>query len=276
MQIHKRSNYCPLILLVLVLFPLGGCGSFLKRGRDPAGHGSLIDQVEPPLQSPFQLTISDESYTGDTLIIRGGVTSAIPWTPQEVAIQLVGYREGKEAARSTMSVAALAEREDVPPVFDAEEELRFSASISGRDLAHYQIELLWGKDAERALSRAQRPELLNLRVTTEPCRDGGNCKEQYRISASLRNGGTTPLDDQTVGISYRWVPDGQAGALNRFEARSDYSEQIEGEEFFTLHDLSLAPGADHPLSLVVPLAQSTETGGRFEPYVRLVPKGEGK
>lgn len=269
MQIHKRSNYCPLILLVLVLFSLGGCGSFLKRGRDPAGHGSLIDQVEPPLQSPFQLTISDESYTGDTLIVRGVVTSAIPWTPQEVAIQLVGYREGKEAVRSTMAVAALAEREDVPPVFDAEEELRFSASISGRELAHYQIELLWGKDAERALKLFRRPLIRDILISREPCPNGDGCKEQFRVAAVVKNRSSSLIQELHLGISYIWVVDG-VDYSEEYSHSKSAEETIEGEERIALHNLGLEPGAEYPLSLVVPVPESTMIGGRFEPSVRLV------
>jgi len=256
-------------ILIVECALLGGCSTILKETEKSSEQQLLVDPLEAPLQSPFQLSVADESYDGEMLSVSGTVVGAIPWAPHEVAIQLVGYREGKEAVRATTSVAALAQfqdpAEEIEPVIDAGGEVPFAATINARELAHYQLELLWGKDAQYALAIAQRPTLAEVRTNIESCQSPDECQEQFRVSATLHNGGSARVDEVTLGISYGWVPEGEISPSPITDR-----DTPEGEELLTLSDLSLNPGDDYPLSIVVPMTPSNRTGGHFEPTIRVV------
>ena len=262
----EKALYSPLLIALLVL---GGCGTILGDAEKRSVQQLLVDPPEAAPQSPFQLSVADELYDGDKLVVSGTVVGAIPWAPYEVAIQLVGYRDGKEAVRATTSVAALAKIQNpadkIEPVIDAGGALPFAAAINARELAHYQLELLWGKDAKHALLLAQRPTLGEVFTAVESCRNGDECKEQFRVSATLHNAGIERINEVTLGISYSWIAEGDT-----MPVPINDRDTPEGEELLSLSELSLEPGDDYPLSIVVPMPPSSKAAGRFEPMVRVV------
>ena len=250
----KKLTTC--LFTAFSLMSLGGCsliGSFPYLAPHPV--------VSPSPQAPFRMKVSEESYNGELLVVQGMVTGEIDWAPSDVALRLVGYRDGKAVGNSSASVAVLAGENGPTPVVDGGGSLPFSISISDRDLSHYQIELLWGREAQSVVAPLPVPLLHSVRAVVESCPPEEACETRYRVSAIVRNETEQILPAVTLGVSYGWAPDG--GTVPE-------SSRPEGEELVEVGGLAIRPGGERPLSILVPVVPSFKRGGRFEPVVRLV------
>lgn len=249
----KLTSY---IFGALGLLSLSGCG--LTGGVLRTGSNPIVSALP---QAPFRMKVLDESYNGDLLVVQGEVTGEIDWAPGDVALRLVGYREGKTVGSSAASVAALAGESDPVSVVDAGGSLPFSLSLNDRDISHYQIELLWGREAQSVVAPRPVPLLHSVTTVVEECPPEEGCETRYRVSATVRNETDEWLDVVALGVSYGWAPDG--GVVEQ-------TSQPSGEEVVEIRDFLLKPGGERPLSIVIPFIPSLKRGGRFEPVVRLI------
>lgn len=245
------------VVAAIGIFSLSGCG--LVGGLFHTAPNPVVSSTP---QAPFRMKVSDESYNGELLVVQGTVTGEIDWVPSDVALRLVGYRDGKAVGSSSASVAVLAGENGPTSVVDAGGALPFSISLTDRDLSNYQIELLWGREALSVVAPRPVPLLHSIRTVVEECSPNDACETQYRVSAVVRNETDEILRVVTLGVSYGWAPDG--GLLQS-------SPSLEGEEeLVEVADLAIKPGGERQLSLVVPFVPLLKRGGRFEPVVRLV------
>jgi hypothetical protein len=222
-----------------------------------------------PAQSPLRMAITDESYNGELLVVQGKIIGEIPWTPGDVAIRLVGYRDGAVAAKTDANIASLALEGEAPRSIDAGRALPFAISLAEFELSTYQIELLWGRDAYPVLRRTQLPVLAETKLAVEPCPTEAGCESQYRVAAILRNDSPHQIDSVVLGVAYRWVR-GQHGEAEPNQQATDQDDaRRDGEEEIVLEQLALAPGGERRVSLVVPMVANASPGGRYEPVVRV-------
>ena len=258
----------PVFLLFCAVICLSGC-AFGGRHEPVESRVTSSVTTSEPARFPLRMAITDESYNGELLVVQGKVIGEIPWTPNDVAIRLVGYRDGAVVAKTDGNIASLALEGEAPSSIDAGGALPFAISLAELELSTYQIELLWGRDASAVLRRSQLPVLAETNLVVEPCAAEAGCESQYRVAATLRNDSPRHIDSVVLGVAYRWVRD-QNGEAEPIQQATDRGEaHREGEEEIVLEQLALAPGGERRVSLVVPVVANTSPGGRYEPVVRV-------
>lgn len=114
------SKLAGCIRAALIVVTLNGCG--VVGGVSPTAPDA--GSIATP-QAPFRMKVADESYNGDLLVVQGTITGDIAWAPSDVALRLVGYREGKAVGSSAASVAVLSGESGPTAVVDAGGTLPF-------------------------------------------------------------------------------------------------------------------------------------------------------
>jgi hypothetical protein len=257
--------------LALLLAALPGCwrDRFVPADAASNSAGASAEAGEP--QAPFTLDVIDEINDGNQLHVLAKVTALADWPMSGVLLRLTGMKAGETRDVSTYPLknALAAPGIDASPRLRAGQSLNLSMAAPAAGITDYQLELLWGKDAELSTQSAQiqrRGALLKVRhieIETKPdvC-EQPPCPVSYTVTGELFNAGTSPITQATLGIGFVFLKAGEKLDLQRVLP--------EREEVVEVPKLKLKAGEQRPLRIVferpVPQAQN----GYYQPVLRII------
>jgi len=200
-----------------------------------------------PAVTPFTLEVVQESNDGTNLEVRGRFTSKIPWKPQDVVVRLSAMDESGSTRQTHFMVPAGREPGSVLELAP-EVPTEFALTLPSKGLSNYQIELLWGKDAESVSTTAKEQKkvgdefiaLRNLeehRVPSKDCAVPSECRVTYYLTGEFFNAGSAVIDNVRL----------RAG----FSRADDFgtSKALDDERFIEVRNLGLQPGKSRPFKL---------------------------
>ncbi len=237
---------------------LSGCAS--RSSVIPVLAASSDDSSQP-----FTLSIIEEVNDGDRLHVAAQVKAKELWDISNVLLHLKAMRNGAPVGESFYPLA----QSIVPTPGSTKAELKAGESrsvrisVDARDFTDYQLDLVWGKEAEQFLDSLPKSATVEVRDVTlvYPAKSS-----RPSISGSLYNKGRTPLLEVAIAVGFVWVPKGE---------NLDLSVGFpDNESVVVVSDISIPPGASQPFSIEVELDMPQNSRGRWEPLVRVVEKNE--
>jgi hypothetical protein len=121
------------LLLVAILYALNACAA--KEGVVPIA--TELDSREVPVVAE----VLEDANDGNTLSLRGKIEKHADIPDNQILLQLSAYRDGQEVAVFKEVLSKLRLPEGEPD--------RFQMQVSAAGATDYQLEILWGEDAER-------------------------------------------------------------------------------------------------------------------------------
>lgn len=267
----RRSATCSVVLFFVVA--LSACSA-----------GSSHDGVPPPVASsaedvtlPFVLTIAEEINDGERLHVLAGVKANATWDLAQVVLRLTSLKEGQPVGESFFPLASLLEKDpgargDGGSVIREGELKRVALSVSAKEFSDYQLDLLWGQEAERYLSSSSASDksrdvlevhdisLVRARTACSPAK--APCPEELSIRGEILNRGPRISGQRTLGVSFAWVKRGESLDLSTFVP--------ENEEFVNIPSLELDEGASQHFNIAIDQEIPERRDGHFQPVVRVV------
>lgn len=273
------------LLPFVLLFHLSGC-AFVDQLS-----GTLT--VSPPQERepvavaqdglsedvPFRLEILDELNDGEKLIVRGRAIAKTSWELTKAVVRLTGLTEDGEVRNSLFPLSSspvnqvsgvpIEARASLKSTLAPGEKVDFSLELPAKGLSSYQLELLWGSDAEPVLKMAAVPKgpaflaLRKLEVTLRrslTC-DFIPCPSTYQLTGELYNSGGATVTDVVLGAGF---------ILTEDQGKLALSDQIpENEQRIEVRNIRLAPGEAKAVKVVLdqPILESE---GRIKPVIRIV------
>lgn len=256
-----------------------GCGLLLPRASAPPAPPAIeTTSGANPDVTPFSLELLEELNDGHILSVSGRVTAKVPWDPAKVLVRLSALDEQGQSRLAyypivkpvAKSSAGSGIPEAAPKQLSPGTPTTFALSIPSEGITNYQLELLWGSDAEPFLARAARasaPEqsflaLRNLevhRVPGEDCSDPDACKVKFTITGEFFNSGSAVLKKLVLKAGF--IPADQL----------DLDDQIlENERRIEVRNFRLGPDSTRPFRLVLEKLVTPADVIAPKPVVRIV------
>lgn len=229
---------------------------------------------------PFRLEVTDELNDGEKLIVRGRVVAKANWELSKAVVRLSGMTDSGEVRNSYFPLAAskvdrvagvpIEAKASMRVELPAGEKIEFSLELPAEGLDSYQLELLWGAEAEPVLKRVSIPKgpayvaLRNLEVQlvrSLTC-DYIPCPSTYQLTGELYNSGGSTIKKVIIGAGFI-LTDGKRGKLA-------LSDQIpENEQRIEVQNIRLSPGEGKAVKIVLdqPILESE---GIVKPVIRIV------
>jgi hypothetical protein len=247
-----------------------GCTLVSGKGATPSER--VIDSARggDPSVTPFKLDVLGESNDGETLTIKGQVTSKVSRPARDVLVRLTAVDTGGEQRTSFHKLIDLN-----PKSADLERgnPTRFSLSLPSQGISNYQLEVLWGKDAAPYLgdnraslktpsAPAEYLALRNLEVHRVPdgsCSSPEECLVTFSIKGEFFNAGRAVVRD--VSLVAGFAP----------TSKMDRPHQmLENERRIEIKNLALGPQATKPFRLTLEKLVPASDTVAYQPVVRIV------
>jgi hypothetical protein len=159
--------------------------------------GCSTQTMKPPLaqsdsEGPYQLRIDDEVFDGKKLFIKVAVEQLTSSVQAPSVIRLKTMHNGADVGESF-----------VP--FDEQQQgdaLQLSADAEG--FTDYQVDLLWGADAESFLKAIPASHFIVVRDTALITDATGS-----RITGTIENTGHYPVSNTPLTVEFQWVKQGE-------------------------------------------------------------------
>jgi len=218
---------------------------------------------------PFSLEVLDEVNDGRELYVRARLAAKTVWDPSKVVVRLLGFSAGSVEEESSYRLRDLIEQQRAGSALRAEEqsgssEYTFALSVPSDGITDYQVEVLWGKDAEALLQQFVKRQLVlkNININkTMDCK-GSPCDVSYRITGELLNEGQVTVDKAVLGVAYS-----QRGAGSSSESGQ---EAAESEELVEIAGLALSPGMSRAVQVDVDKSVQQQQAATYWPVMRIV------
>ena len=237
-----------------------------------------IARVEPQVRAevPFEVAVVQERNDGVDLEVHANLLSRFSWDPARVAIRVTGLSQGEKTQQFGSALQDLLATE--VSQLEAGKQYLFSLVIPGTGLSDYQLEVLWGSDAEDVLGKgnhsgSQVPgiSLSQIDVVRRMnCDEGPACLVYHELRGILENTTRNTANSVVVGVGY----------LERQAEELDLSNEIpENETPVTLPGEPLLPGEKRPVRVQLESALTEEQDKLYVPTMRILaiePQGTGK
>lgn len=248
-------RYLPMITGLLIVFSCTSCAFVMNHlipsgSKDTHAINSISDEG-----SPLSLQLLSEVNDGGRLYVKGSVKAVTDWQVESVLLRLASLK-GQEVIGEAYYPLESAFGEMPSKVLRKGEDIPFSMSVSAAGMTDYQIELLWGEEADSYKERAKsasnkapsvvRLENLLIERGQASCTDQG-CERNLVINASLVNEGQKELMAVILGVR------AMSGA---------------DEENLEVTDLKIQPGLARPLRIEFKVPQGYSED--LKPSVRLL------
>ncbi len=273
------------VALLVCVGVLSGCGWFNRSGGalarssdaervgDSATAGSAIVGSAvggDPSVTPFRLDILKETNDGKNLTIQGQVIAKSKRPSKDVLVRLTAVDiQGEEKTAIHRVADLLSNSADLTPAMPTQ----FSLSLPAQGISNYQLEVLWGKDAEAYLGdtpaalKQQRTSseflaLRNLEVHRVPdgsCSSPEECLVTFSIKGEFFNSGKATIRDVVVLAGF--TPASKLGLPNH---------PLENEKRIEVQNLDLAPQATKPFRLTIEKLLPASDTVAYQPVVRIV------
>jgi len=235
-----------LILAILIVFSLAACSASQPRVQDQSERVGSIT----PAQAPFEVFIDDEFYDGTHLTVAFTVRSAssVGQNLFDQGLVLLRSMDGDltvDQANFSFSDQSLLELQRSG---SASAQTQRVLQVRSNGAHDYQVEVLWGGDAQRVLEQLEtqqvRLEGLSIDPLGLPCQ-AVPCELTFRVEGVLMNSSPHLVDSITLGVKYL-AP----------EELTNLELEFAEDELLFLEGLSLAPGQSQPLRVILeePLA----------------------
>jgi hypothetical protein len=233
----------------------------------------LVSASDP--QSPLNVQVLDEVNDGETLNVLVAVSAKIPWPAQNVLIKLSTLMDGEEQSSAVYPVERWFEGHTSKSGATGAklmpgEEIRLALAVPIKQGSDYQLEVLWGQEAQR-LRKAQPQSVPGMaggqglylgpvqkEVRTQVCAKPP-CAAEFLVRVRLINGGPSVVQHASLGVGF--MPRGAV----------DFKTPLpQNEETVELKELRLLPGQAKTLKLSFDRALSQEQIQSYEPVVRIL------
>lgn len=249
----------------ILISSLLGCSSAPPSTPDSPrillGDNLAKEEQERP---PFEMELLEDVNDGQHVYVRGRIQVHTVWPLEEVAFRLTSYAQGERVEAKMLPLSAVLRQSGA---LVRGETRDFEVHMPVRQANEYQLELVWGNEA-RQLLQAQAVLALELRdvhseYQSELCQQAV-CPQRAVVHGKLYNVGPVAVAAARLGVSIHWVPDG--------EPSLDLGSRIpENEELVEVANLNLQVGSEQPFSLEIERTLPVQPGGRYEPFVRVLP-----
>lgn len=261
-----------LFCLLSQLLCLVACGSkSIKppqslRAQRAVEYSSSFDSNQP-----FSFKVLQEFNDGKNLYVVAEVESRANWPTADMAVHLMTLKDGELLRESSQSLQSLIAPGNNPENLAELKEgtaRKFSMSVPSQGMSDYQLELLWGEEAQAYLSKPQNDsglELRKLQYNRIAC-TAAVCPLEFEVSCELFNSGETIVNIVHLGTS--WV---LADDLSKQELVADARAN---EEMVTLKALNLKPGTGRELKVKIaaalPQDSDKNSADKYKPEIRVV------
>ena len=239
--------------VVAALFTaLAGCSIGAGVGVSLAPSTPAIQSTSGsnPENTPFVLELIGEVNDGKRLTVSGRFTPKVQWSAADVLVRLSALDNAGKAriaffalSNDTLSTAFTQLQPGVPT--------EFSVSIPSVGITNYQLELLWGRDAEPHQKQARSLQgagdeflaLRNLevyRVPSDDCATPNECTVRFTLTGEFYNAGSDTISRVQL----------KAGFVRADEL--DLADKVlENERRIEVRNMGLAPGGTKPFRLTL-------------------------
>jgi hypothetical protein len=258
------------LFAIISVVGLSGC-SWFNRSATGGGDKSVVGSAlgGDPSVTPFRLDVLNESNDGKKLNIQGQLVSKERRSAKDVIVRLKGVdSQGEERVASHKVVDLIKSGEDLNPSIPT----RFSLALPADGLSNYQLEVLWGRDAEpylgstRASLKSNKAEsdflaLRNLEVHRVPdgsCSSPEECLVSFSIKGEFFNSGKAVINDVVLVAGF--TPASKLGLPN---------PPLENEKRIQVRGMDLAPQGVKPFRLTLEKLLPASDTVAYQPVVRI-------
>jgi hypothetical protein len=222
-----------------------------------------------PSVTPFRLDVLSESNDGDKLSVRGRVVAKSARSADDVLVRMTATNSSGEQQVSfsrLIDIAPGAKR------LSPDSPTPFTLSIPAQGVSNYQLEVLWGADAEpymgeakASLKKGDKPSdfvaLRNLEVHRVPdgsCSSPEECLVTFSIKGEIFNSGRATISDLVLVAGFAPA------------SKLDLPGQIlENEKRIEVNNLRLAPQGVKPFRLTLEKLLPASDTVAYQPVVRI-------
>lgn len=284
------SKTIPILRFALAVATLSSSGcAFVNRLRAPGFDGArsiASAKGRDPAVTPVRLDILEESNDGLQLTVKGAITPKEDLNANELVVRLTGITakgEERVAFKSASELsaidgagnqgAAVTDRKLSPK----DGPTKFTLSLPSAGLSNYQVELLWGRDAEAYLPKSARDiraslkdgasnlkdflalrELEVHRVPDGSCSSPEECLVTFSIKGEIFNSGRALVSGVTLEAGF--APATKVGIPHI---------ALEGAKKIEIQGLELSPGAAKPFRLTLEKLLPASDTVAYQPVVRI-------
>jgi hypothetical protein len=249
---------------IFFLFSLGCSASQPTLPDSPATLPAEVASQEKQERPPFEMELLEDVNDGQHVYVRGRIQVHTVWPLEEVAFRLTSYSQGERLESKMLPLSAVLRQSGA---LVRGETRDFEVHMPVRQANEYQLELVWGNEARQSL-QSQAVLALELRdvrseYRAELCQQEP-CPQRAVVHGKLYNVGPVAVVEARLGVSIHWVSD-EGPSL-------DLGSRIpENEELVEVANLNLQVGSEQPFSLEIERTLPVQPGGRYEPFVRVLP-----
>lgn len=273
-----RTDRGALVKLCVLLLLVGGCASSpTLRSSLPVEDAVQANTVQvdaaelPETDLPLEIRVIGEHNDGEYIHVLGEIRSSTPWAYKDIAIRMSGLNAGETVRELTVPlVSALVSKTEAALVTAAllpDKPTKFSVSLAVQGIRDYQIEVLWGAEAQGILLDSSKNRDLGLvlrKLRIE--RHEGSCSRRpceavFRVMGDLYNSADITLRKAVLGIGFLSVKTPGLDMKNRIP---------DNEELINISDLDLLPGASRPFKIVIDRAVPESLARKISPSLRVV------
>lgn len=268
----RKSQELSLLRLVFCLgLPLlcGSCSKSIQAPQSLRAQRALDFARSSRSNQPFDFKILQEFNDGANLFVVAEITSRVKWPLDEVAVHLATRKDGeivKELGQSLRQALGSEVKPFESDMLKAGEVRKFSLSVPSSGMSDYQLELLWGEEAQpylRAFGQQQAIELREINFQRVNCLSD-SCPLEYEVRCQIVNAGNRLVNIVHLGTAW--------SSINPSDGLVVESE-IQ-EEVVTLRGLALKPGSARELkvkiSAVLPQGADPALAQRYKPEIRII------
>jgi hypothetical protein len=279
--ISINSPIYSIALSIAILSSSSGC-AFIDRLRAPgfgAGARSIASaKGRDPAVTPVRLDILEESNDGTQLTVKGAITPKEELNSNELVVRLAGITatgEERVAFKSASDISGSAAKDRKLSPKDG--PTKFTLSLPSVGLSNYQVEVLWGRDAEAYLPKngpdmraslkngtSDSKDFLALRelevhrIPDGSCSSPEECLVTFSIKGEIFNSGRGLVREVTLEAGF--APATKVGIPH---------VTLEGSKKIEIQGLELAPGAVKPFRLTLEKLLPASDTVAYQPVVRI-------
>ncbi|MBX7138706.1 MAG: hypothetical protein K1X83_12050 [Oligoflexia bacterium] len=207
-------------------------------------------------QLPYDLVIFEELNDGHKLYLDGELRGSAAIDPARTLLRLSLLNDGDELRHEVFPLTRIARESGIAPKPGEPYPFVISAETGGA--TNYQIELLWGEEAEAAMTELQGERSKTLELTDleiRECPSDDDCDIPFLILGRLVNTGNDVVQSVELAVGF---------ALSSAETAPVSEEKMQ------LDHLDIKPGQSKPLRLTLDRPMSAAQRKHFTPTVRVV------
>ena len=274
MKFQRVSGHFVAYLIVGALFK--GCSLFNGSTNKVKGVGGVAIEatsgIDPDV-TPFVLEVVEELNDGTQLIVKGRILPKSSWPADAVVVRLSALdRAGQQRVSFHKMQDIVSAAPGGTPAITLERGVAqtFNLSLPLKGITSYQLDVLWGKEAELYTGPAQAQKqdakqflaLRNMevhRLPGESCSSPDECLVTFTITGELFNSGAATVKDVVIVAGF--------GTHDKLDLPGQI---LENEKRVEVPNLSLASGSGKRFRISLEKLVPPTASVAPQPVVRIV------